>query len=71
MERILFNEKETLFKKQTGIDFQATYTKYHPKLVYFINKMCRDEQTAEDLASDSFIMALDKIQKYDREKSHV
>lgn len=69
MERILFNEQENLFNKQTGLKFEETYTKYYPKLVYYVNKMCRDEQTAEDIAMDSFIMALNKIEKYDREKS--
>lgn len=69
MRKTLFNEKENLFKIQTGIDFQKTYTKYYPKLVYYVNKMCRDEQKAEDIATDSFMMALDKIQKYDKTKS--
>lgn len=69
MRKILFNEKENLFEIQTGINFQSTYTKYYPKLVYYINKMCRDEQVAEDLAMDSFMMALDKIKKYDKTKS--
>lgn len=69
MRQILFNEKENLFKIQTGIDFQLTYTKYYPKLVYYVNKMCRDQQVAEDIATDSFMMALDKIKKYDKTKS--
>jgi RNA polymerase sigma-70 factor (ECF subfamily) len=65
----LFNEKEIFFKNQTGIDFQSTYKKYYPKLVYYVNKMCKDESLSEDIASDSFIMALDKINKYDKSKS--
>ena len=69
MERILFNEQEILFNKQNGINFQDTYKKYYPKLVYYINKMVRDEQTAEDLTIEAFIQALDKIEKYDKEKS--
>ena len=69
MRKILFNEKENLFKIQTGIDFQSTFTKYYPKLVYYVNKMCRDEQISEDISMDAFMMALDKIKKYDKEKS--
>ena len=69
MRKILFNEKENLFKIQTGVDFQSTFTKYYPKLVYYVNKMCRDEQVAEDISMDAFMMSLDKIQKYDKTKS--
>jgi RNA polymerase sigma-70 factor (ECF subfamily) len=69
MRETLFNEKEIFFKNQTGIDFQSTYKKYYPKLVYYVNKMCKDESLSEDIASDSFMMALDKINKYDKSKS--
>jgi RNA polymerase sigma-70 factor (ECF subfamily) len=31
--------------------------------------MCKDESLSEDIASDSFMMALDKINKYDKSKS--
>ena len=31
--------------------------------------MCRDEQVAEDISMDAFMMSLDKIQKYDKTKS--
>ena len=34
MEKKSFIEKENLFKAQTGIDFQTTFKKYHPKLLY-------------------------------------
>ena len=69
MRETLFNEKEIFFKNQTGIDFQSTYKKYYTKLVYYVNKMCKDESLSEDIASDSFMMALDKINKYDKSKS--
>ena len=69
MRNILFNEKEDLFKIQTGIEFQSTFKKYYPKLVFYVNKMCRDEQVAEDISMDAFMMSLDKIQKYDKTKS--
>ena len=69
MEKTSFVEKENLFKVQTGIDFQATFKKYHPKLLYYVNKMCMDEQESEDITMDAFMMALDKIEKYDKTKS--
>jgi RNA polymerase sigma-70 factor (ECF subfamily) len=69
MRNILFNEKEEIFKKQTGIDFQTTYTKFYPKLVYYVNNMCKDQQRAEDTTMDAFMQALEKIDKYDRSKS--
>lgn len=66
---ILFNEQEQLFKERTGDDFVVLYTKYYPKLVYFTNKICNDQFKAEDIATDSFMTAFDKIDKYNKEKS--
>jgi RNA polymerase sigma-70 factor (ECF subfamily) len=66
---ILFSEKEKLFKERTGKDFTTLYQKYYPKLIYFTSRICNDAQKAEDLSTDSFMIALDKIEKYDREKS--
>ena len=65
----LFNEKEILFKTQTGLEFQSTYKKFYPKLVYYVNNMIKDEDESEDITMDSFLMALDKISKYDKDKS--
>jgi RNA polymerase sigma-70 factor (ECF subfamily) len=64
-----FNERESLFKERTGKDFSFFYEKYYPKLIYYTNKMCNDSQKAEDISTDSFLIAFDKIEKYDREKS--
>ena len=64
-----FNEREMLFKERTGKDFSFFYEKYYPKLIYYTNKMCNDSQKAEDISTDSFLIAFDKIEKYDREKS--
>ena len=64
-----FSEQEKLFREKTGKDFSTLYTKYYPKLIYFTSRMCNDVQKAEDISTDSFMIALDKIEKYDREKS--
>ena len=46
---ILFSEQEKIFRERTGKDFSTLYTKYYPKLVYFISKICNDPQKAEDI----------------------
>lgn len=66
---ILFSEKEKLFKERTGKDFTTLYKKYYPKLIYFTSRICNDQQKAEDISTDSFMIALDKIDKYEKEKS--
>lgn len=65
----LFSEQEEIFKERTGKDFSTLYLKYYPKLIYFISKICKDVQKAEDISTDSFIVALEKIDKYDKEKA--
>ena len=42
---------------------------YYPKLVYFTSKICNDTQRAEDISTDSFMAAFDKIEKYEKEKA--
>ena len=64
-----FAEQEQLFREKTGKEFTQLYSKYYPKLIYFTSRICNDPQKAEDLSTDSFMIALDKIEKYDREKS--
>ena len=64
-----FAEQEKLFREKTGKEFTQLYSKYYPKLIYFTNRICNDSQKAEDLSTDSFMIALDKIEKYDKEKS--
>ena len=66
---ILFSEQEKIFRERTGKDFSTLYTKYYPKLVYFISKICNDPQKAEDISTDSFMAAFEKIEKYEKEKS--
>ena len=65
----LFPEQEKLFKERTGKDFSFFYNKYYPKLIYYTSKMCNDQQKAEDISTDSFLIAFEKIDKYEKEKS--
>ena len=64
-----FSEQEKLFKEKTGKEFSSLYTKYYPKLIYFTSRICNDVQKAEDISTDSFMIALEKIEKYDKTKS--
>ena len=66
---ILFNEQEKIFKERTGKDFTSLYTKYYPKLVYFTSRITNDLQKAEDISTDSFLAAFEKIDKYEKDKS--
>lgn len=66
---ILFSEQEKVFRERTGKDFSTLYTKYYPKLIYFTSKMCNDPQKAEDISTDSFMVAFEKIDKYEKDKS--
>lgn len=65
----LFSDHEVLFKEQTGNDFTFFYKKYYPKLIYYTSKICGDEQKAEDVTTQAFMDAFDKIESYKREKS--
>jgi len=64
-----FSEHETIFKERTGNDFTFYYKKYYPKLIYFTSKMCGDSQKAEDVTTESFMTAFEKIDKYEKDKS--
>jgi RNA polymerase sigma factor (sigma-70 family) len=64
-----FPEQEKLFKERTGKDFSFFYKKYFPKLIYYTSQMCKDPQKAEDISTESFLIAFEKIDKYDKEKS--
>lgn len=64
-----FNSQEKIFKEKTGKDFSFFYQKYYPKLIYYTNKMVNDQQKAEDISTDSFLVAFEKIDKYENDKS--
>lgn len=64
-----FSEHEKLFKERTGNDFTHFYKKYYPKLIYYTSKMCNDQQKAEDVTTESFMTAFEKIGMYERDRS--
>jgi DNA-directed RNA polymerase specialized sigma24 family protein len=57
---LLFTEQEKVFRERTGSDFSTLYKKYYPKLIYYTSRICKDVQKAEDISTDSFIIALEK-----------
>ena len=68
-ENFNYEDQQQLFFERTGRTFEHYYTKYYNKLVYFTLKMCNDPQTAEDISTDSFIKALEKIDMYHKDIS--
>jgi RNA polymerase sigma-70 factor (ECF subfamily) len=62
-------ELERVFIEKTGKPFHSQWNLYYDKLIYFLNKYCMDIQLAEDMAVDSFLMSLQKIDQYDKDKS--
>ena len=64
-----FSDHESYFKERTGNDFTFFYKKYYPKLIYYTSKMCGDQQKAEDITTESFMTAFEKIDKYEKEKA--
>jgi len=64
-----FSDHEVVFKERTGSDFSFFYKKYYPKLIYYTSKMCGDQQKAEDVTTESFLTAFEKIEKYERDKA--
>lgn len=73
LNTFLFTDKEDNFKERTGKDFTFFYNKYYPKLLYFTSRMAEsaklDVTTAEDVSTDAFLTAFEKIDKYNQEKS--
>lgn len=69
----LFSDQEKVFIERTGKDFSTLYKKYYPKLIYFTSRMLEsnkmDLQCAEDISTDSFLTAFEKIEKYEKEKA--
>ena len=63
------NKQIKIFTEKTGKDFTEFYNKYRPKLIYFANKFCKNEDEAVDYAEESFINSLEKIHTYDSEKA--
>ena len=66
---ITFPDGEKNFRERTGKDFSFYYEKYYPKLIYHTHRMCGDINKAEGLTEEAFIIAFQKVDKYDREKA--
>jgi RNA polymerase sigma factor (sigma-70 family) len=66
---ITFPDGNENFRERTGKDFTFFYEKYYPKLIYYTNKLCQNTQKAEDLTTEAFIIAFQKVDKYDIEKA--
>jgi RNA polymerase sigma-70 factor (ECF subfamily) len=60
---------EKQFEEITRENFNSYYSKYFPKLVYFLSSYSKDAMKAEDLAQETFIQCLEKIQDYNPETS--
>jgi RNA polymerase sigma factor (sigma-70 family) len=62
-------EQVLKFEETTGKVFAEFFSNYYPKLVYYITKICKDEDLAEDLAIESFVSSLEKIENYEKDKA--
>ena len=62
---------EEKFKEFTGLEFNAFYKKYRPKLVWYLTRYTRDQEIAEDFADDAFTQSLLKIDNYNKDKSQI
>jgi len=62
-------EQESLFKERTGENFSYFYEKFNPRLIYYINNITKDEHLAEDVATEAFIKAFEKIEQYEKGKA--
>jgi DNA-directed RNA polymerase specialized sigma24 family protein len=47
------------FQRKNRSDFSTLYKKILPKF-YYTSRICKDVQKAEDISTDSFIIALEK-----------
>lgn len=64
-----FKSNEAIIKEKTGEEFNTLYNKYYEKLSFFTTKICKDEQDGEDIATNAFIQAVDKIDTFDNTKA--
>ena len=63
------SEQELLFKERTGENLDYFYNKFYPRLVYNLNGITNDEHLAEDLATEAFIKAFEKVEQYEKSKA--
>lgn len=64
-----FINQERIFQEKTKKDFISVYNKYLEKLIYFNTKYVKDIEIAKDIATDSFMKSLQKIDTYNPEKA--
>lgn len=63
------SDQEILFKERTGENFSYFYEKFNPRLIYYVNNITKDEHLAEDVATEAFIKAYEKIDTYEKGKA--
>lgn len=57
------------FQEKTNLKFVDFYVKYLPKLTYYNNNFLKDFSKSQDIAIDSFLKSLKKIDDYNPSKS--
>lgn len=62
---------ESIFFSKTGMQFDDFYSKHFTKLTWFLARYTKDIEFAQDLANETFIHGLEKIESYDSEKSKI
>lgn len=62
-------EKVELFNEKTGEKFNDFYKKYLPKLIWYCNKYCKDDEKACDYSEEAIMISLEKIDQFDPEKA--
>ena len=65
------NELEIKFQNRAGLECKSFYTKYKPKLIWYLTRFTRDQEIAEDFADDAFTQSLLKIDNYNNDKSQI
>lgn len=63
------NVQMSIFKEKTGQDYVNVYKKYFPKLIYYNSLYLKDKSASEDIAMDSILKSLKKIEDYNPEKA--
>lgn len=61
--------QEIIFKKRTGITFKEFYTKYRPKLVWYVSRSFFNKNITEDIVTETFLQLLETIEAFDIKKS--
>lgn len=65
------DNNDKIFLEKTNRSFDDFYKKNFKKLTYFLFKYTKNIETAEDVANEAFIQALQKIEMYDNKLSKI